>query len=138
MQSLEEAVSSGEPDALAVVGVLFNASRTAKPNQSLAPIVRNLNLVQKPTEEFVQIEEQLDFTEFFRGRRLFSYEGSLTTPNCNQQVQWFVYKLPVTVASRDLEAFRTSLQGEGGEVLYENWRPVQALSSRKIMKVFIE
>lgn len=58
-------------------------------------------------------------------RGYFTFNGSLTTPPCSENVRWFVLKTPVTVSKDQTTAFR--------KIYPLNNRPVQPLNGRKIM-----
>lgn len=60
-------------------------------------------------------------------RRLYRYEGSLTTPPCSEVVDWNVFAAPVTVAEADIAAF---------QVLFPmNARPLQAINRRFLLQL---
>ena len=54
----------------------------------------------------------------------FHYVGSLTTPPCSENVQWYLLKQPATASKNQIEAFR--------HYYVDNERPVQELRDRKI------
>ena len=54
----------------------------------------------------------------------FTFNGSLTTPPCSENVRWFVLKTPVTVSKDQTTAFR--------KIYPLNNRPVQPVNGRKI------
>ena len=54
----------------------------------------------------------------------FHYVGSLTTPPCSENVQWYLLKQPVTASKNQIEAFR--------HYYVDNERPIQELHNRKI------
>lgn len=58
-------------------------------------------------------------------RGYFTFNGSLTTPPCSENVRWFVLKSPVTVSKDQTAGFR--------KIYPLNNRPVQALNGRKIL-----
>ena len=62
----------------------------------------------------------------------YSYEGSLTTPGCDEVVQWVLYSNPLNISSRQLAVFRTILDHNGNPLL-QNFRPVQPLNGRTVV-----
>ena len=64
-------------------------------------------------------------------REYYYYNGSLTTPLCNQIVQWVLLQNPVAVPSSFFTAART-LQQEDGAILTANFRNAQALNGRTV------
>jgi len=54
----------------------------------------------------------------------YHYIGSLTTPPCSENVQWYLLKTPQTASKEQIEAFR--------KYYVDNERPVQELYDRKI------
>lgn len=54
----------------------------------------------------------------------FHYVGSLTTPPCSENVQWYLLKTPKTASKAQIEAFR--------KYYVDNERPVQELHDRVI------
>lgn len=58
---------------------------------------------------------------------LYTYEGSLTTPPCTENVKWFVSDEPISLSEEQIEAVQ--------KVSSENNRPVQDLNKRDILKV---
>merc|ERR1719223_1192335 len=57
---------------------------------------------------------------------IYTYEGSLTTPACNEMVFWQVLKTPLSVGSTVMDKFRAY----GG--IGKTYRDVQPLNSRTI------
>jgi carbonic anhydrase len=76
------------------------------------------------------------------GDKFWNYEGSLTTPPCNETVNWIVFKDPITVSKEQIEAFRSmkayspeeDQPGEdefGGQII-KNFRPPMPLCGRLV------
>ena len=57
-------------------------------------------------------------------KHYFHYVGSLTTPPCSENVQWFLLKQPDEASKEQIEAFR--------KYYVDNERPVQELYDRDI------
>ena len=54
----------------------------------------------------------------------FHYVGSLTTPPCSENVQWYLLKQPAQASKEQIEAFR--------KYYVDNERPVQELNDRPV------
>lgn len=67
-----------------------------------------------------------------KGGSIFNYPGSLTTPGCDEIVDWWVVEKPAKISAKDLTRIREN-QGEI-EMNYksENARPVQGLNDRTV------
>jgi len=131
--SLSDSLVDPDHTTLAVLGVFGELSE--EDNPKLTPLIENLNLVQENVGEFSEIEsfaaEDLlpgNLTRFYR------YEGSLTTPACNQIVQWTVNQATIPISESQLNTLR-SMQQKNGEQIVDNFRPVQAINGRKILDV---
>jgi carbonic anhydrase len=55
----------------------------------------------------------------------YTYTGSLTTPDCAENVRWIVMKKPVTVSKAQIDKFAAIVHGN-------NARPVQPLNGREV------
>lgn len=56
--------------------------------------------------------------------KYYHYIGSLTTPPCSENVQWYLLKTPKTASKEQIEHFR--------KFYVDNERPVQELHDRKV------
>jgi len=63
----------------------------------------------------------------------FVYEGSSTTPPCTEGITWHVYKEPVRISEEQMNKLRSVVDPEGRR-LENNYRPVQPLNYRKVLK----
>ncbi|CAL4091117.1 unnamed protein product [Meganyctiphanes norvegica] len=120
-----------KPDGLAVLGVMFEVSNTD--NAALTPLVNALAnitdagaLAEVATAYPLQAFLPKDTEKFYR------YEGSLTTPTCNEAVIWTVFDTPVEVSESQLNALR-AIKTEDGNKLINNYRPPQPLNNRKVL-----
>jgi carbonic anhydrase len=97
---------------LAVVAVFF---QEGKNNPMLDNIIRNVN-----KEISINPKDLLpDNTVHY-----YHYVGSLTTPPCSENVQWYLLKTPQTASKSQIDAFR--------KYYINNERPVQKVYNRKI------
>jgi carbonic anhydrase len=59
-------------------------------------------------------------------RTYFAYTGSLTTPPCTENVQWFIFKEPITVSLEQVEILKKLMP-------LNNYRTEQARNDRPIL-----
>ncbi|CAL8068446.1 unnamed protein product [Orchesella dallaii] len=145
--SQADAVASGDPNALTVVGVIIETSAgdspfppVAKDMDALAPVVRHLKEVAAADNAtFIEVKEPIDFTPMVKDTAflklpvdVYTYKGSLTTPECNEQVNWYVMRRPALTSVSNVGAFRFMLTDGRGKVLGENHRPRQASNGRQV------
>ena len=64
----------------------------------------------------------------------YYYEGSLTTPDCNEIVQWFLVKQEIVVPANYLANLRT-VRDKNGDLINFNYRNPQALNGRTVYEV---
>ena len=82
------AVSSGQKDALLVVGVFLTVGST-----DLNIMTAWANSIPSLTQTARPLSTQVNVSDFFNGvGEFYSYRGSLTTPGCNEIVTWVVMK----------------------------------------------
>jgi len=135
--NFSHAVSDGQPNSLSVVGILikevtefdqFNvqdsesiknlkmaAQYLARPHKGPGPITYDLTV--RPAEFIMDIG---DLTGFYH------YGGSLTTPGCNEIVEWIVYDKPLYVQRNGLLAALRMNKDAYGDYLQDNFRPPQS------------
>ena len=110
-------------DELAVVGVLIE---TGAENAALAPVFEHIPTEvseesEGPVEgEAVNLAEVLPDTQTY-----FQYVGSLTTPDCSEEVSWQVLDTPIEISQEQLDAFTAVVDG--------NFRPSQPLGDRDLV-----
>ncbi|KAK3606493.1 hypothetical protein CHS0354_041444 [Potamilus streckersoni] len=75
-----------------------------------------------------------------RNLQYFRYNGSLTTPPCNEVAIWTVFTRPIYISELQLQQFRKLYANEKSSNNYEriidNFRPVQPLNKRRVLKNF--
>lgn len=127
-------MASGESNALAVFGVFLQVDPNSSPNPTLKPIIKVLPKIHETHTLWVKGESPIDFTGLIKrpgGDTIYAYKGSLTTPDCQQVVAWYVKKAPIKISKDDVAAFRKILDGRE-HALTSNHRPVQPLNKRHI------
>jgi len=122
-------------DAIAVVSYLFEIDTTD--NAALAPIVTEIPNVKKEVKDAGIKKEKvaLDLLMIIGDQNLeeyYYYDGSLTTPLCYENVKQIVSPKMLKISEAQLAVFRT-LEDADGQKVADNFRPVQALGTRKVM-----
>jgi carbonic anhydrase len=105
---------------LAVVAVLI---RKGKTNEFLQPI--SDNLPPKGTTETDVAGKTFNVGQLLPEHHgYYTFDGSLTTPPCSENVRWFVLKTPVELSEAQLKAFKARYT--------HNNRPTQPLNGRVV------
>eukprot|EP00960_Hanusia_phi_P034690 751232-Hanusia_phi.AAC.1 len=128
--TITEAVSSGNSDALLVVGQMYTIGE-GEP-VALATIGDEAS---RATTDGVAMNADVNFGQLVDDKSSFySYAGSLTTPGCNQVVTWVVMQTPKTVSTATMDKFwAVTIPGSSEKFAqYGNYRPLQPLDSRTI------
>jgi carbonic anhydrase len=106
---------------LAVIGVLLTRG---KENPTLRKVLDhvsgNINEVKLAQGVTINAADLLPAK-----RQVFHYSGSLTTPPCSENVNWFVMKSPVEVSDAQVKQF--------ANLIGENARPLQPLHWRLML-----
>jgi carbonic anhydrase len=113
-------VHADQAGRLAVVAVLLEQGKEH-------PLVRELwKDVPKEKEEEALLEAvQIDVGELLPGDRgYYTFEGSLTTPPCSEDVTWFVLKRPVPISADEVAEF--------AKLYPRDARPTQPLYGRVV------
>ena len=63
---------------------------------------------------------------------MYHYEGSLTTPECQEIVQWIVMDKPLYVRRWGLLRLLRKNDDINGDTLEDNYRPTQDLNARTV------
>jgi carbonic anhydrase len=112
-------VHKGADGKLAVVAVLLDKGGA---NPTVNTIWKNL---PKEKEKETSVKATVDAATLLPSDKgYYTFQGSLTTPPCSEEVRWFVLKTPVKIASSEITAF--------GKIYPMNARPTQPLNGRAI------
>jgi len=119
-------------DGLVVLSFLFQIS--SEDNPAFGFIQSKLPYVVDPLTEVDLEAEDLKLWDLISpalNGPYFTYHGSLTTPPCNEVVQYLVYETKLTISSVQLSLLRR-INDQNGKPLVKNLRPVQHLGERKV------
>lgn len=131
--TLKEALAPA--DGLAVLGVFMEVGGDDNPAWSFLDYATNVTAfntsVVVPASKFAVFNNLLPAskTDYYR------YDGSLTTPTCNEVVTWTVFKNTVKISQRQIDLLR-KLRQEDGKLLTKNYRPPTPLNGRTVKASF--
>lgn len=119
--------SSGTADLL-VMGILFDANQTTSHAflQQLQP-----HSFPTMTKESSSAASTLDLAQLMNWNvpnSFYTYQGSLTTPKCDETVTWIVYQTTQAMSKEELLSFSKAMKHHG----VSNNRLIQPLHSRPI------
>ncbi|XGW32695.1 hypothetical protein V3C99_017324 [Haemonchus contortus] len=125
--TLQEAIR--KPDGLAVVGVFLLIGHDGGPLSSISSALESVIYPGNQTT-----------VQGFRARPLlpartdafYRYDGSLTTPNCDEAVIWTVMAEPISITRAQMKILRQIYSADNTRHLL-NFRPVQPLNGRRIL-----
>lgn len=123
--ALTDALHSDSRDALAVLGVFFNAVSTG--SSTLDPLDKVMTL-SKDEEKTTTLD--MKFRDLLPKNldKFYRYSGSLTTPDCDEKVRWTLFQTPLNVTRSFLAKIR-NIKG----VPTFNFRQAQGLNDREIL-----
>jgi len=118
-------------DGLAVLGVFFSVNETE--NADLQPLTDNFYKVTEPGTE-AEIDFGVALIDLIPTTRTFyRYQGSLTTPTCNEVVIWTVFSQELSFSQKQIDSFR-KLKDSHHHQLCDNYRGIQPLNGREVKK----
>ncbi|KAK6112853.1 Eukaryotic-type carbonic anhydrase family protein [Brugia pahangi] len=120
--------SPDEVNTIAVVAAFIKLDDHAESLHNLKPYVHNIKM---PNTELVVPGFSVSSLLPEHRENFYRYEGSLTTPGCDEAVVWTLMADPIAVTPSQMGAFHQVhfASGKTGH----NWRPTQPLNGRKIL-----
>ena len=126
-----DAVDETDCDYYAVLGVRGYSSSSA----SMSGIFTQLNPANVKTYRSSTQVSNVDLSSLLPGSlAYYHYQGSLTTPDCYERVQWFLLKSTTTAPLTYLENLR-KIQDNSGAAVTWNYRYVQSINGRIVTQV---
>lgn len=131
-KNFSEAVQNKQ--GVAVLGVLFHISDQA--NLMLKNILDSAESVKDEPGQSNDIKGSFSPIQLLPANRssYFRYEGSLTTPSCDEAVIWTVLDNTVPFAIAQIERFK-QVKDADGALLTHNFRQLQRLNARPLVYV---
>ncbi|KYO48335.1 carbonic anhydrase 3-like [Alligator mississippiensis] len=123
-------------DGVAVVGIFLQVGNTPKPE--LKRILEDIDTVKTKGKEapFHHFDPSILFP---KSRDYWTYEGSFTTPPCEECITWILLREPIVVSPDQMAKLRSlSMNAENEPFcpLVDNWRPPQPLKGRVLRASF--
>ena len=121
------------PDPIdGTITVIAVRAKALSDNEESSSVWDQLNIlaVREFESETVAIVNLIDFLP--ANLSYYYYEGSLTTPPCNEIVSWFVLQETIYIPNRILRQFRMVQRDSEGALLTFNHRTTQNLNGRVV------
>jgi len=126
------------PDGVAVFGLMFKVVKRGvkKEQDALENVVDGIQMLTTEARsdegDSIPIAVNLgNFIDQVAKGGYFTYQGSFTTPGCNEVVTWVNFRRLLKISKQQLKAYR--LLNDGNEApLVDNFRPVQPLNKRNV------
>ncbi|XP_020279782.1 carbonic anhydrase 1-like isoform X2 [Pseudomyrmex gracilis] len=117
-------------NGLVVIGILFELDHSDNP--VLKPILDAIKLVSNWVgKSAVSIQKLVSISLLPENRSsYYRYQGSLTTPNCQESVIWIILADKIPISKKQLNVFK-NVDGPDGP-LKSNFRPTQKLGDRNV------
>ena len=132
--SLVEAINSNDWNSLAVLAIKYDIGDND--NEDLAPLFNALkeDAIHEKWK-YITLKKNLKLKSFLpRGTgRFYRYNGSLTTPGCNEVVIWTVFKDRELISRNQIQILRDTMKGSMKQP--NNTRPVQPLNGRMVLDI---
>jgi len=127
------AAALSNPDGLAVVGIMFVVGKNGSNFEAFQPIVDAANAIHE--DQTLQVPANISLNKFLRevGPGYYTYDGSLTTPTCNEVVSWHMMQGTIAISQEQLDAFK-GLNYPDDSPMVDNFRPPQPLNNRVVKR----
>nr|XP_056710436.1 carbonic anhydrase 3-like [Euleptes europaea] len=121
-----------KPDGVAILAILIQVGKTPKPE--VKRILEEMTAIKTKGKEapFPNFDPSILFP---KNRSYWTYQGSFTTPPCEECVTWILLKEPIVVSEDQMEKLRCLSSKTADEPhcpLLDNWRPLQPLNNRMV------
>ncbi|XP_048868878.1 carbonic anhydrase 15-like [Brienomyrus brachyistius] len=116
------------PDGIAVLGFFIEEADEEETTEAWENLISYLANITK-IQTFVNVNHKISISDLLGDvdlNKFYRYNGSLTTPTCNEVVVWTVFKEPIKVSKDLVKKFPETMNYE------EIYRPIQNLNGRKV------
>ncbi|XP_056101754.1 uncharacterized protein LOC130080431 [Rhinichthys klamathensis goyatoka] len=135
--SLAAALAAKDSTGLAVLGFFIEGTNEQNKTKSWDILTSFLKQIPSSGDTTVDIMNQITMDSLLEGVNMteyYRYQGSLTTPNCNEVVIWTVFKDPIKVSQDLINRFSTTtfFKASPPVLTTNNFRGVQPLNGRVV------
>ncbi|XP_063077139.1 carbonic anhydrase 9-like [Engraulis encrasicolus] len=117
-----------DPKGLAVLGFFIETTDDPDKPESWKNFTNHLEMIAM-TDSTIDLHQDISLDALIGDvdrSKFYRYQGSLTTPGCNEAVVWTVFKEPIKVSKNLIDKFPIMTR------LNNNFRPVQDLHGRVV------
>ncbi|XP_073535636.1 carbonic anhydrase 3-like [Phyllobates terribilis] len=123
------------PDGVAIISVFL---KVGKAKQQLKAILEALDCIKAKGRKahFTDFDPSILFPT---SRDYWTYQGSYTTPPCEECVTWILLREPITASTEQMEKLRSilsTMECEAPVQMMNNFRPTQPLNGREVRASF--
>ncbi|XP_021016331.2 LOW QUALITY PROTEIN: carbonic anhydrase 6 [Mus caroli] len=120
-----------QKNGLAVVALLFKIDEYAE-NTYYSDIISALKNIEKPGETTPLKDTTIKNLLPKDVRYYYTYQGSLTTPPCTENVQWFVLRDKVTLSKAQVLTIENSVMDHNNNTIQNGYRSTQPINRRVV------
>ncbi|KAG1936083.1 carbonic anhydrase 4-like [Pimephales promelas] len=136
--SLAAALAADDSTGLAVLGFLIEGTNEQNKTKSWDILTSFLKQISTSGQTTSDIMNKITMDSLLEGvdrSKYYRYQGSLTTPNCNEVVIWTVFKDSIKVSQDLINRFNTTtfFKSSVPVLMTNNFRGVQPLNGRVVM-----
>ncbi|CAI5738196.1 unnamed protein product [Hyaloperonospora brassicae] len=127
---------NSETEALLVLGIFLEIGPVS--DKWMGPVLDALEQVNSTTESDAIVVDLEPYATMIRKAvvkgAIYNYPGSLTTPGCGENADWWVVERPITITSADFDRLHKDLVEYPITDKGKNARPVQPLNDRIVTR----
>ncbi|KAK9965099.1 hypothetical protein ABG768_004208 [Culter alburnus] len=136
--SVSAALAANDSTGLAVLGFFIEGTSEQSKPEGWDTLTSFLASIPNSGNTTTDIMNQITLDSLLEGvdrTKYYRYQGSLTTPNCNEVVIWTVFKEPIKVSQNLINRFSTTTYFKAAStsvLVTNNFRGVQPLNGRVV------
>ncbi|KAK7123106.1 hypothetical protein R3I94_020027 [Phoxinus phoxinus] len=135
--SVAAALAANDSTGLAVLGFFIEGTNEKNKTKSWDILTSFLTQIPSSGNTTIDIMNKITMDSLLEGvnrTKYYRYQGSLTTPNCNEVVIWTVFKDPIKVSQDLINRFSTTtfFKASPSVLMTNNFRGVLPLNGRVV------